>query len=98
MSELLCPGCGEKVPLNGLRSGDRIDCSNCANLILRVTEKDGEHFLQEIFKVSCPSCDRVIEVPEGLHAGDTVECCGELYVLTYDFGTYALTKTKNEPA
>ncbi len=96
MSELLCPGCGERVSLNGLRTGDRIDCSNCANLTLRVKAQDGKYFLEEIPKVSCPSCDRIIEMPEGLHAGDSVECCGELYVLTYEFGTYALAKTKGE--
>jgi len=90
MSELLCPGCSEKVSLHGLRIGDRIDCSNCANLTLRVTEKDGKYFLEEISKVSCPSCDRVMDVPEGLRAGETMECCGEKYVLTYKFGSYAL--------
>ena len=90
MSEPLCPGCGEKVSLNGLRAGDRIDCSNCANLTLRLKEKDGKSFLEEIPKVSCPSCDRVKEVPEGLRAGETMECCGEKYLLTYEFGTYAL--------
>ncbi len=90
MSDLLCPGCGEKVSPNGLRTGDRIDCSNCANLTLRLKEKGGNHFFEEIPKVSCPSCERVMEVPEGLRAGEMMECCGEKYVLTYEFGTYAL--------
>ena len=90
MSELLCPGCGEKVSLNGLRLGDRIDCSNCANLTLRLKEKDGKYFLEEIPTVTCPSCDRVMEVPEGRGAGEMMECCGEKYVLTYEFGAYAL--------
>jgi hypothetical protein len=71
-------------------SGDRIDCSNCANLTLRVTAKDGKHFLEEIPKVSCPTCERVMEIPGDLRAGETMECCGEKYVLTYEFGAYAL--------
>lgn len=96
MSEPLCPGCGEKVSLNGLRIGDRIDCSNCANLTLRVTEKDGKYFLAEIPKVSCPSCDRVMEVPEDLSPGDTLACCREKFLLTYEFGAYALAKAKSE--
>jgi hypothetical protein len=57
---------------------------------LRLKEKDGKYFLEEIPKVSCPSCDRVKEVPDGLRAGETMECCGEKYVLTYEFGAYSL--------
>ena len=90
MSELVCPGCGERVSLDGLRLGGRIDCSNCANLTLRVTEKDGKHFLEAVPKVSCPSCERVMEVPKDLRAGETMECCGVRYILTYEFGAYAL--------
>ena len=90
MNKLVCPGCGEKVSPNGLRIGDRIECSNCANLTLRVTKKNGKQFLEEVPKVSCPTCDRVIEVPQGLRAGDSIECCGEKYALTYEFGAYAL--------
>jgi hypothetical protein len=33
-----------------------------------------------------------MEVPEGLQVGDSVECCGEEYVLTDEFGAYALAK------
>ena len=94
MHEVLCPGCGEKVSLEGLKAGARIDCPNCANLTLRLKNKDGKCFLDEIPKVSCPTCDRVMEVPEGLSAGDTMECCGEKYVLTYEFGAYALRGVK----
>ena len=90
MHEVLCPGCSEKVPLEGLKVGDRIDCSNCANVTLRLKGKDGIYFLEEISKVSCPACEQDMEVPEDLRAGDTMECCGEKYVLTYEFGAYAL--------
>ena len=94
MVETFCPGCGERISLRGLRAGDRIECHHCANLSLRVTARGGKLSLEEIPKASCPSCDRVIEVPEGLRAGDRMECCGEKYVLTYEFGAYALVKPK----
>ncbi len=92
MQEMLCPGCGEKVSLNGLKVGDRLDCSNCANLTLRLKGKDGRYFLEEVPKVSCPSCDRLMEVPEGFGPGDTLACCGEKFTLTCEFGAYALEK------
>lgn len=92
MRAALCPGCGEKVSLQGLKVGDRIDCPNCANLTLRLKENGGNYFLEEIPKVSCPTCERLIEVSEGLRPGDTVRCCGEDFLLTYEFGSHALTK------
>ncbi|HZA52661.1 MAG TPA: hypothetical protein VE616_00315 [Candidatus Udaeobacter sp.] len=57
---------------------------------MRLKEKDGKYFLAEIPKVSCPTCDRVMEVPNGFQVGDSIKCCGEKYVLTYEFGAYAL--------
>ncbi len=91
---VLCPGCGEEVSFDGLKVGDQHDCTNCANLTLRVKEKDGKYFLEEIPKVSCPSCNRVMEVPEGLGPGDTLTCCGEGFTLTYELGAYALEKRR----
>lgn len=92
MDEIVCPGCGGKVSLAGLKIGDRIDCQNCANLTLKLTEKDGRLLLAEVPKVSCPLCERVIEVTEGLGCGNTVICCGEKFTLTYKFGSYALVR------
>lgn len=89
-ADLICPGCGEKVSLDGLKVGDRIDCSNCANLNLRLKGEERRYFLEEIHKVSCPSCDRLMEIPEGTVPGKTLMCCGKEYVLTYEFGAYAL--------
>lgn len=90
MTEAICPGCGEQVSLEGLTAGNRMDCPNCANLTLRLTAKDCQLVLAEVFKVSCPSCDRVMEVPDGLGPGDTLKCCGQSFTLTYEFGAYAL--------
>jgi len=90
MEGVVCPGCGETVSLAGLKAGDRIDCSNCANLTFRVKKRGVVHYLEEIPKVSCPSCDRVMEIPEGLGPGDSLKCCGKEFILTYEFGAYAL--------
>ena len=92
MNEVLCPGCGENVSLEGRHVGDRMDCSNCADLTLRVEEKEGKYSLVEIPKVSCPSCECVAEVPKGLEPGNTMTCCGKDYILTYEFGSFALSR------
>lgn len=92
MAKAICPGCGESVSLEGRKVGDRIDCPNCANLTLRVKKRGEELHLEEIPKVSCPSCDRVMEIPEGLGAGDSLKCCGEEFIISYEFGAYALEK------
>ena len=88
--EVLCIGCGEPVSLAGLKAGDRMDCSNCAGLTLRVEEKDGDLALVEVHRVSCPSCEEPIEVPSGSEPGETFACCGNDYLLTYEFGAFAL--------
>jgi len=90
MSLTLCPGCGENTSLDGLKVGDRMDCANCAGLTLAVKEQHGSLTLVEIRKVSCPSCDEVLEVPDALQPGDTIECWGRDYVLSYEFGAFAL--------
>ena len=90
----ICLGCGDSVSLTGLKVGDRIDCPNCANLTLRLKEVDGKISLVEITKVSCPSCDGSLEVSEGLGPGDTLTCCGNDFIRSYEFGAYALEKEK----
>ena len=90
MEGVVCPGCGETVSVGYLKAGDRVDCPNCANLTLRVKKRGEEHYLEEIPKVSCPSCDQVLEVPDGLRPGDTMTCCSVEGTLTYEFGAFAL--------
>lgn len=96
VEKVLCPGCGEKIALLGLKVGDRMDCSNCANLTLRLKKKNGNYFFEEIPKVSCPTCERIIEVPDDRGPGDILTCCGERFALTYEFGAYALKKAESE--
>ena len=96
MKQIVCPGCGEKTSIDGLKIGDRIECPNCANLTLRVKKRGEELYLEEVPKVSCPSCNCILEVPENTTAGDTIQCCGKEFHLTYEFGTYALKETLHE--
>ena len=98
MNGVPCPGCGETVSLEGVEPGDRMDCPNCANLTLRVQENEGDYSLVEIPKASCPSCERLCEVPDGLGPGDIMKCCGDEYVLTYEFGTFAMIAPRCEEA
>ena len=66
------------------------------SLALRVRKKDGKHFFEKVAKVSCPTCERIMEVPDDLAPGDTLTCCGEKFLLTHEFGAYASGKTKSE--
>ena len=40
-------------------------------------------------RVSCPDCNTVITLPEDARAGDTIECCGRRYRLTFEYGAFA---------
>lgn len=42
--------------------------------------------------VSCPGCERLIELPDGVRPGATIRCCGVDWRLTYEFGSYALER------
>lgn len=41
------------------------------------------------YRVSCPECARQVTLPEGAKAGDTIECCGRRYRLTFEYGAFA---------
>ena len=77
----------------GLRSGDLVECPNCAGHALRVREESGRWSATLAYRVSCPDCDEVITLPENAKAGDTVACCGRAYRLTFEFGAFAAEKT-----
>jgi ribosomal protein S27AE len=44
-------------------------------------------------RVSCPGCGRTIVLADAAKAGDRVECCGRQYVLTFEYGAFALEDT-----
>jgi len=41
------------------------------------------------YRVSCPSCDDVLTLPDEAKAGDTIDCCGRRYRLTFEYGAFA---------
>jgi hypothetical protein len=40
-------------------------------------------------RVSCPDCDQVITLPEEARPGDTIDCGGRRYRLTFEYGAFA---------
>ena len=85
-----CPDCGEHIELPaGTRSGDLLECPNCAGHALRVSENAGRWVAALVYQVSCPNCEKLLTLPEDAKPGDTVECCGRSYRLTFEYGAFA---------
>ena len=90
MPSVSCPDCGALVELpRGMRSGDLLECPNCAGQALRVREQAGRWSVTLAYRVSCPACDEVMTLPDGAEPGDTVQCCGQTYRLTFEYGAFA---------
>jgi Zn finger protein HypA/HybF involved in hydrogenase expression len=93
MAAAQCPDCGAVVALaTDVRSGDLVECPNCAGHALRVREEGGRWSATLAYRVSCPNCDEAVTLPENARAGDTVSCCGRTYTLTFEFGAFAAEK------
>ena len=93
MPVVRCPDCGAVIELPvGVRSGDLMECPNCAGHALRVRQENDRWSATLAYRVSCPECDEVIPLPEHVKAGDTVSCCGRTYTLTFEFGAFAAEK------
>ena len=73
----------------GARPGDLLECPNCAGHALRLTREGGRWGATLAYRVSCPSCDETLTLPEGAKAEDAVECCGRRYRLTFEYGAFA---------
>ena len=71
------------------RAGNLLACPNCAGHALRLTKGDGRWAVSLAHRVSCPTCDEVLTLPEGAKAGDAIECCGRRYRLTFEYGAFA---------
>lgn len=93
MPAVRCPDCGALVELaNDIRTGDLVECPNCAGHALRV-RREGDRWAASLaHRVSCPDCDEVITLPEDATAGDTVSCCGRTYRLSFAYGAFAAEK------
>ncbi len=90
MPTVRCPDCGALIALaSGTRSGDLLDCPNCAGHALRVRDEEDHWVATLAHRVSCPTCDQVLTLPEGVEPGDLVECCGRHYRLTFEYGAFA---------
>lgn len=90
MASVRCPDCGALIELpEGTRSGDLLECPNCAGHALRIREGADRWFATLAHRVSCPGCDEVMTLPDGVKPGDTVRCCGQTYRLTFEYGAFA---------
>jgi hypothetical protein len=90
MVPVKCPDCEALIELpEGTRSGDLLECPNCAGHALRVCEGAGGWSVRLALRVSCPACDEVITLPDDVRPGDTVRCCGQTYRLTLEYGAFA---------
>ena len=90
MPTVRCPDCGAFVEVpEGTRSGDLLECPNCAGQALRVRNDCGQWSATLAYRVSCPECDEVMTLPEDVTPGDTIRCCGRAYRLTFEYGAFA---------
>jgi uncharacterized paraquat-inducible protein A len=88
-----CPDCDALIELPpGVRSGDLVECPNCAGDALRVRLDDGRWSATLAHRVSCPNCDEVITLPEDARPGDMVACCGRRYRPSFEYGAFAAEK------
>jgi hypothetical protein len=90
MPTIRCPDCGALVEVpERTRSGDLVECPNCAEQALRVRNDGGQWSAMLAYRVSCPKCDEVMTLPEDVKPGDTIRCCGRTYRLTFEYGAFA---------
>ena len=59
--------------------------------------EDGSWTATIAHRVSCLDCGRLITLPEGVAAGDAIECEGQRYRLTVEFGAFAAELVADAP-
>ncbi len=85
-----CSDCGAVIKLPpGVRSGDLVECPNCAGHALRVHAEAGRWVATLAHQISCPTCETLLTLPEDAKPGDFVKCCGRSYRLTFAYGAFA---------
>jgi len=90
MPGVRCPDCGVLVEVPpGTRSGTLMECPNCAGHALRLHEEAGRWSASLAHRVSCPACDEVMTLPADVKPGDRIQCCGQTYRLTFEYGAFA---------
>lgn len=73
----------------GTNPGDLVECPNCAGHALRLRRESGRWVATLAYRVSCPSCDDALTLPDDAKAGDTIDCCGRRYRLTFEYDAFA---------
>jgi len=90
MPSVSCPDCGAFIQVpQGARSGDLLECPNCAGHALEIREDAGRWSATLVHRVSCPACEELITLPAEVKPGDTVRCCDHIYRLTLEYGAFA---------
>jgi len=94
MGSVRCPDCGVLIELpERARSGDLVQCPNCAGHSIRVREDAGRWSATLAYRVSCPACDEVTTLPEDVTPKDIIRCCGRTFRLTFEYGAFAAEET-----
>jgi ssDNA-binding Zn-finger/Zn-ribbon topoisomerase 1 len=92
-----CPDCGALIQLpEGTRSGDVVQCPNCAGHLIRVRQNADGWSATLAHRVSCPACDEMTTLPEDAKPGDTIRCCGRAYRLTFEYGAFAAEESEED--
>jgi Zn finger protein HypA/HybF involved in hydrogenase expression len=90
MRAVRCPDCGVLIEVpEAARSGDLLECPNCAGHALRLREDAGRWSATLAHRVSCPACEEVMTLPDAVKPGERIQCCGRTYRLTFEYGAYA---------
>lgn len=88
---VVCPGCGEKQDVGAkVQVGDVVSCASCAGVLFRLTRQNGQYVLHEVPQASCPQCETLVQLPDGIRPGETFRHCDRTFVVTYAYGAYAL--------
>lgn len=96
---MVCPGCGEKRDFGAdVQVGDLVPCDACAGVLFRLVQDHGTYCLREIPQASCPVCGMMLRLPDDVQAGASAIHCGQTFVVTYAYGTYALEHVNGERA
>jgi hypothetical protein len=66
-----------------------VECPNCAGHALRLHEAAGRWSAALAHRVSCPACEEVVTLPEDVKPGDRMQCGGQTYRLTFEYGAFA---------
>jgi len=93
-----CPGCSEERDLGTeVQVGDILTCDACAGVRFRLVQEGGVHALRVVPEASCPQCDAVVQLSDTVQPGDIVSHCDRDFVVTYDYGSYALESAATDP-